>query len=388
MNMIKTLSRRQLSLRTAMFSLLINRPIMRRLPLTLTAFVMTSMLAAGIEASPLISIGEGGARSWQQAIADGNVRPVDPNFGGELTLAEIQFFTSMVGPGKFALVAPLVTADLNVQVEAEIHQSLLMQWDPAPGFTDPDDLSIAAWEYVYDVDPDLTNAVIHFSLGPPPLPGAGSAIWDTSLELIDVNGNVRAWFQSMPQAGWVTHWIVANDPNPQPPYTPFFDIGPFDITQVVAIRLDSAAGVVAFPPPPPGSAGPFLWDWMPWNHLSVTLLPQPVDIDIKPGSDPNGVNPRSRGKIPVAILTTPTFDALDVDPVTVAFGPNGAAIAHLQGHVSDVDGDGDLDLLLHFRIGETGIACGDSSADLTGQTFGGQLIIGSDAIKTSGCGGP
>jgi hypothetical protein len=41
-----------------------------------------------------------------------------------------------------------------------------------------------------------------------------------------------------------------------------------------------------------------------------------VSIDIKPGSAPNSINPRSRGVIPVAILTTDTFDALDIDPKT------------------------------------------------------------------------
>ena len=40
-------------------------------------------------------------------------------------------------------------------------------------------------------------------------------------------------------------------------------------------------------------------------------------IDIKPGSDPNSINPSSRQKISVAILTTEDFDALAVDFETV-----------------------------------------------------------------------
>ena len=110
-----------------------------------------------------------------------------------------------------------------------------------------------------------------------------------------------------------------------------------------------------------------------------------VEIDIKPGELPNSVNPRNNGVVPVAILTTTTFDATTVNPMSVRFGPNGAGEAHGQGHLEDVDGDGDLDLVLHFRTQAAGIVCGATSASLTGQTFGGQSISGSDSVKTAGC---
>jgi hypothetical protein len=108
-----------------------------------------------------------------------------------------------------------------------------------------------------------------------------------------------------------------------------------------------------------------------------------VAIDIKPGSSPNSVNPKSKGVIPVAILTTDTFDAATVDPNTVTFGPNGAAPVHSA--LENVDGDGDTDLILHFNTQATGIQCGDTSASLTGETFSGQTIHGSDSINTVGC---
>jgi hypothetical protein len=110
-----------------------------------------------------------------------------------------------------------------------------------------------------------------------------------------------------------------------------------------------------------------------------------VRIDIKPGSARNPINPRSNGVIPVAILTTRAFNATTVVPSTVRFGPSGATEAHGRGHRADVDGDGDQDLLLHFRTQATGIECGDRSAVLTGRTSGGKTFEATGALHTVGC---
>ena len=126
--------------------------------------------------------------------------------------------------------------------------------------------------------------------------------------------------------------------------------------------------------------------------LSLTVFPakacrEPaitVAIDVRPGSSRNHINPRSRGVIPVAILTTSSFDATTVDPLSVKFGPDGAAEAHGRSHIRDVDGDGHPDLLLHFRVEHTGIDCGDTSVSLTGETRDGQSIQGTAPIHTVG----
>ena len=89
--------------------------------------------------------------------------------------------------------------------------------------------------------------------------------------------------------------------------------------------------------------------------------------------------------IPVAILGSDSFDVEDVDPGTLALGPSGASIGHTSAHHEDVDGDGDADFVGHFPTQETGIACGDTSASLTGMTFDGQEIEGFDSIKPVGC---
>jgi uncharacterized repeat protein (TIGR01451 family) len=123
-----------------------------------------------------------------------------------------------------------------------------------------------------------------------------------------------------------------------------------------------------------------------------------IEIDIKPGDENNSINLKSKGVIPVAILTTSDFDATTVDPSTVRFGRTGteAAPMHEGGHIEDVNGDGDSDLLFHFSTQETGLQEGDTEAYLTGEiltvraltaeatgTGGGQAISGCDVVKTS-----
>lgn len=116
-------------------------------------------------------------------------------------------------------------------------------------------------------------------------------------------------------------------------------------------------------------------------------VPDPfeVHIDITPGSNPNSINPRSRGVIPVAILTTEDFDATTVNPSIVLFGKTGTEASPFHYAFEDVDGDGDIDIILHFRTQETGLVCGDTEAILTGETSNGQPIEGSKSIKTVGC---
>jgi hypothetical protein len=111
----------------------------------------------------------------------------------------------------------------------------------------------------------------------------------------------------------------------------------------------------------------------------------PLIIDIKPLKEPNSIYPGSPQKIPVAILTTADFDALQINPLTMRFGPDAAPEFHETGHVKDVDGDGDIDLLLHFDTRDTGIQCGDADATLTGETSGGQGVTGTDSINTVNC---
>jgi len=49
-------------------------------------------------------------------------------------------------------------------------------------------------------------------------------------------------------------------------------------------------------------------------------------------------------------------------------------------HEEDVDGDGDTDLVFHFRLGETTLTRDSTEGTLTGETFDGQSIEGMDMV--------
>jgi hypothetical protein len=106
-------------------------------------------------------------------------------------------------------------------------------------------------------------------------------------------------------------------------------------------------------------------------------------IDIKPGSDLNAINPSVESVISVALLGWDDFGVAEVDASTLAFGPSGASFTHSHGpHFEDMNGDGFLDLVSHFRTKETGIAFGDMEACLRGERLDGTPFGGCDAITT------
>jgi uncharacterized repeat protein (TIGR02543 family) len=100
-----------------------------------------------------------------------------------------------------------------------------------------------------------------------------------------------------------------------------------------------------------------------------------VTIDIKPSN------------VPVAILSSTTFDALTVDRSTVEFAgarPLPNYCSQLGEIPEDVNGDGLLDIVFYFKIQDLNLPPGDTEACLTGRTFSGQEFRGCDSVLDIG----
>jgi hypothetical protein len=223
--------------------------------------------------------------------------------------------------------------------------------------------------------------------------GIGGGVWN------DVLNN---------QMNWETTWTF--DP-PIYAFGGYWDLTPFGVGGLVNVLI--GGGVFGDVISPAGGVG--FWGVVSDEPFAEVLLgcagaganPQEtytlddmvysteppvieVAIDIKPGSFPNSINPDGKGVIPVAILTTSIadgdsvdFDACMVDASTVMFLGHcgGASMAHKEAALEDVDSDGDIDMVLHFRIQEAHILASDTEACLEGQTMDGAHFVGCDSIR-------
>lgn len=114
-----------------------------------------------------------------------------------------------------------------------------------------------------------------------------------------------------------------------------------------------------------------------------------VGLDIKPCSDPNAINPKSKGLIPVGIQGESDFDVSNIVVDSLRFGAIGnveAEPAH-NGHIEDTvpcEGNGIDDLVVHFPTEDTGFEQDDELGKLTGRLQDGSAIIGFDTVKIVG----
>ncbi len=121
-----------------------------------------------------------------------------------------------------------------------------------------------------------------------------------------------------------------------------------------------------------------------WDACVVKFeLSVEIDIDIKPGSDPNCFNINGHGVVPVAINGSAEFDVYDIDVGTLLFGGLQVRIRGNKGplcSIEDWNDDGHLDMVCHFEDEPGNWTEGDSTATLTGSLLDGTAIEGTDSI--------
>jgi xyloglucan-specific exo-beta-1,4-glucanase len=124
-----------------------------------------------------------------------------------------------------------------------------------------------------------------------------------------------------------------------------------------------------------------------YGRAAFELVPEtvlPISIDIKPGTSENTINIKNKGKIPVAILSSVTFDAPnEVDKTSLTFGSTGneASLVLCDQDPQDVNGDGLLDQVCNFSTSLTGFQLGDTVGFLKGLTVEGTPIEGSETVR-------
>jgi hypothetical protein len=111
-----------------------------------------------------------------------------------------------------------------------------------------------------------------------------------------------------------------------------------------------------------------------------------VEVDIGGGGDDGSpINLKSRGNVPVAIYSSAEFDATTIDPMSLTFAGTGirfvASETQPQFALSDLNGDGLLDMMAHFDIQALELSEGDVEGVLEGMTYDGVLFRGVASIR-------
>lgn len=140
------------------------------------------------------------------------------------------------------------------------------------------------------------------------------------------------------------------------------------------LHITGVTPPVAVPVPPPPPAPPAV---------------QYISINIKPGSGVGVLNPKAKGSIPIALLSSratassPEFKALEVKRDSLTFGRTGDEPSLLRCNKvgADVNDDGLPDLVCHFDNELARFEASDRAGIAKGQTADGRLFEGRGDLK-------
>lgn len=144
-------------------------------------------------------------------------------------------------------------------------------------------------------------------------------------------------------------------------------------------------GRVTFTEESMGTSSIMMADLQTGEIVPITeILGFAVQIDIHPGEDPNPINLKSDGSVPVAILSSGDLDVpndLVIDSMTFGRTGDEDSLLFCNQAGEDVNSDGRADLVCHFSAAATALVQGDDVAILRGTRRNGLRVEGRDSVK-------
>jgi hypothetical protein len=164
----------------------------------------------------------------------------------------------------------------------------------------------------------------------------------------------------------------------------------FNLDGTVPVTSSSTSTISVGPGPGPAPApGGMIASFTPAGDYTLNIdgissRVKQINIEIKPGSSELApLNPRSQGKIPVAIMGAVGFDVHQVKQTTLSFGSSGneKSLSKCQPQAKDINKDGYADLLCHFENSASGFRSGDIEGIVKGELNGGARFEGHAVLK-------
>jgi hypothetical protein len=215
-------------------------------------------------------------------------------------------------------------------------------------------------------------------LVPNPIPGAWPPF--VRVPVLDENGNLTYEINN-PEGTCINNSAMLGAPSGDPGYQNLL----IEVSTDAGGHIVSSFAMYAHEYQVLQSLFNFSTPYEGWDGGTLTMAGavQAGSMQVRPSGGSPDINIKSGGGVAVALFSNEHFDATQA--TNLAFGPAGVGIVHNAAHVSDIDGDGLDDLTMHFKQKDSGVACGDTSASLTGDTGGGDPFATSAPINVVGC---
>jgi hypothetical protein len=121
----------------------------------------------------------------------------------------------------------------------------------------------------------------------------------------------------------------------------------------------------------------------------MTPTTKTISIDIRPSSSKTNakdwvpLNPKSKGKIPVALLSSDDFDPSTINTASLTFGETGdeKSLSFCNHGQHDFNKDGHADLVCHFNVQQGGFNENSTMGVINGKTVDGTAFTGNGVLK-------